>query len=98
MSTFNQPAPPTQAAHHETGKKRASRISLDYFKHGTFLDRWKSILSIVLVLLAAGYAVYALAGDHKPVSRGPVADVHASWDNNCQACHDNFSGVGVSRL
>jgi hypothetical protein len=98
MSTFNAPAPPTPAASPETGKKRASRISLDYFKHRTFLDHWKRILSLVLFFAAALYLVYVLAGDHKAVSRGPVADVHAAWDNNCQACHEDFSGVRFQRL
>src|SRR5207245_45986 len=86
MSTFNAPAPPTPAAHHETGKKRASRISLDYFKHPTLLERGKNWLSLLLLLAAVVYVGYALAGNHKTVSRGPVAGVHAAWDNNCQAC------------
>jgi hypothetical protein len=98
MSTFKVAPEPSPVASQETGKKRSSRIALDYFKHGTYLDRCKNGLALVLLVLAVAYVAFILAADRRAVSRGPVANVHAAWDNNCQACHESFSGVGLGRL
>lgn len=82
----------------ESGKQRAARIPLDYFKTGNAHDRWKWRLSLVALVVPA----WAIGGllPHGPVrdtfgetaySRGPVATVHATWDTQCNACHVPFA-------
>ena len=81
----------------ETSKQRTSRIALDYFKRPDGMTRRKRWLSvsctfIALVWLAApswdvrewpvkGLRTYELA------SHGELARAHATWDNECEACH-----------
>jgi hypothetical protein len=76
----------------ETGRQRAIRIPLDYHKHPTRLDWgrgwWALVIAAVLAL--GGVAVaWAMSGS-RGTSRGPVAAVHATWDNDCAACHESF--------
>lgn len=77
----------------ETGKKRASRIPLNYYKTPNRMERWKSKLALLALLVTAGAvgAAWVLRdGGKEFISRGPVAGVHAAWDNQCQACHADF--------
>jgi hypothetical protein len=81
----------------ETGKFRATRIPLDYYKRPDLLSRWKGRF-VVLALVAAIGGVSAaslLRSDQGAafVSRGPVAAVHATWDDNCEACHTSFRPI-----
>jgi hypothetical protein len=78
----------------ETGKQRAARIPLDYFKRPNFLERWKLWLAAIgvivpLVWLGSGM----LRGDRGTMryARGPVAAVHATWEDQCAACHMDFT-------
>lgn len=80
----------------ETGKQRAARIPLDYFKQPDRLERWKRYLlgaGVILptIWLLSGY----LESDQGRLrySRGPVADVHAMWDSSCTACHESFTPI-----
>lgn len=77
----------------ETGKQRAARIPLDYFKHPTRLERWKEWLGVIALVVSAGWLAAGLLrqdrGDLR-YSRGPVANVHQTWDANCAACHEAF--------
>jgi hypothetical protein len=78
----------------ETGKQRATRIPLDYFKRLNSLEKGKLWLALVALLAAAGWwASGFLRGDNGKLrySRGPVASVHAAWDAKCEACHVDFS-------
>ena len=76
----------------ETGKQRAARIPLDYYNHPSRLERWKDWLGLVAVLVSGGWLATGLLcqdGDRR-YSRGPVANVHQTWDANCAACHEAF--------
>src|SRR5262245_26128652 len=78
----------------ETGKERAGRVPLDYYKRPDRLERWKlglggAALAVVVVWLAGG--LLARDGGRLRWSRGPVADVHATWDATCEACHVPFT-------
>jgi hypothetical protein len=78
----------------ETGRQRASRIPLDYYKKRNPLERTKLVLAILALLGSGLWLGYLFAqGDRGRMaySRGPVASVHAAWDNKCEACHVNFS-------
>src|SRR5438552_3519931 len=85
-------APPPQ----ETGKQRASRIPLDYFKRSNLVERWKLWLTgLALVLTLAWWAsgwVSRSQGQTR-YSRGPVAAVHAAWESDCTVCHTAFQPI-----
>jgi hypothetical protein len=95
MSTA--PTPPgtfvAPAATQETGKRRASRIPLDYFKRRTGMDRWKIGGCVVALLVVCGYfawGAFRSIGEER-YSRGPVTHHHASLE--CAACHEGFTSV-----
>ena len=78
-----------------TGKQRAARIPLDYFKHPTVLDwgrGWWALAIAALVALGWAASGWLMSGQGQTYySRGPVAAVHATWDNDCMACHTAFT-------
>src|SRR5205085_10927829 len=68
----------------ETGKQRASRIPLDYYKGATRLDRWRFWSALTALVLAVSWPILALAvqgqrGGDGPASRGPVSPPRAPW-------------------
>lgn len=80
----------------ETGKQRAARIPLDYFKKPDFYAKWKNrlglgALAITIVWLSAG--LLQRGQGEMRFSRGPVAQVHAIWDAQCTACHTPFEAI-----
>jgi hypothetical protein len=80
----------------ETGKQRAIRIPLDYYKHRGPLDRWKLGLAAAALLLSIGWWASGFAFPDKGVmkySHGPVAWSHAAWESKCEACHVPFSPI-----
>src|SRR4051794_32219818 len=80
----------------ETGKQRAGRIPLDYFRTPDRLGKWKRWLGVLALLAAVAWPASAfLRGDRAELdySRGPVAAVHATWDANCNACHVPFQAI-----
>lgn len=88
----------------QTGKQRAARIPLDYFKRPDRIQRVKLWLTGLAVLGALGWwAGNLVRSDQGKLlySRGPVASVHSTWDGECAACHVSFhpigSKIGMSR-
>jgi hypothetical protein len=86
-----------------SGKQRASRIPLDYYKHPDRVVRTKRFLTLVLLAVTGVWVVsyFALAGSSTPLStsrfsHGPVASVHAKFENDCGQCHVNFSFLSGS--
>jgi predicted CXXCH cytochrome family protein len=80
----------------ETGKQRAARIPLDYFKHPDRLVRTKYQLTFLAIFAAVAFwAIGWLLGDRGRVqySHGPVNVVHAAWETNCEACHVPFEPI-----
>jgi len=84
----------------ETGKQRSQRIEIDYYRKPTDLTRLRKICIAAGLIIAGVYAVYVLAsGDPRQTSTGPVAMVHASFENDCEQCHQAFTPMdaqGVS--
>jgi hypothetical protein len=78
----------------ETGKQRAARISMDYYKDPDWIQGIKGALAVLAVLGASVWLVcgIVLPGEvgQKPYSRGPVAAVHTKWDSDCTQCHTPF--------
>jgi hypothetical protein len=67
----------------------ADKYQLDYYRQSRPARSWKwpaALGAIVLALAAAGL-LYGLLGD-RAFQAAPVAAVHASFGDNCQACHD----------
>ncbi len=80
----------------ETGKQKAARIPLDYYKRPDRLERWKNVLALAALVIAAGWAASSFVrgpDGQKVFSRGPVAKVHAMWDDKCTACHVPFRPI-----
>ncbi|MBY0524357.1 MAG: hypothetical protein K2R98_13205 [Gemmataceae bacterium] len=89
----------------ETGKQRASRIPLDYFKKPDAIQRWKLRLTVLALVVAVGWWLSGLVRSDRGnlmYSRGQVATVHAAWNAECNACHEPFRPIGgnagVSKL
>ncbi len=83
-------------AFQESGKQRATRIQLDYYKKSTYLDRTKSTLALICLLGAVGWMALVYAQGEKgqaAFSRGQVTKFHAAWNNNCTVCHSDFEPI-----
>ena len=93
----------------ETGKRRRSRIELEYYRATDRFTLWRRWLCAAAVLGAAAWlATSAIAsrsaGPHvwsleptKLASKGPLAQPHAIWDSTCAACHHSFAPINGSR-
>jgi hypothetical protein len=80
----------------EAGKPQPARIPLNYFTQGDPLRRWKVILTIAAALAAAAWWLSGFLqsdGGRLRYSRGPVAAVHAMWDEDCGRCHTSFHPI-----
>jgi hypothetical protein len=75
-----------------TVKQRAVRIPLDYFQRRSGLDRWKGGLAAVAGATALGYVAWSAigSGGASHYSPGPLAAVHAMWNDRCEVCHQSF--------
>ena len=79
----------------ETGKQRAARIPLDYFRRPNRLEQGKLWLAVLAAVAAGGAALRMWSADgrqrwHAP---GPVSLVHAALENDCSACHVPFAPI-----
>src|SRR5688572_22095619 len=78
-----------------TGKEKASRIPLDYHRHADSLIRTRLQLAAAATVLALAYVAWGFiapsgAAQH---SHGAVAAVHATWETQCSACHQDFAPI-----
>ncbi|HEY2410951.1 MAG TPA: multiheme c-type cytochrome [Pirellulaceae bacterium] len=77
----------------ETGKQRSLRVPLDHYRRPNPLVRGKYWLSAIFAVVAVAYVVWLMlptAASQQHVSPGPLAAAHASWNNDCAACHQYF--------
>lgn len=86
----------------ETGKLRAARIPLDYYKKPNRLERWKGrflALGVLAALLWWGASSLLRSDQGRSLyDRGPVAAVHATWEDKCDACHESFRPISTEAL
>lgn len=76
-----------------------SPILLHYFKRPNAAARWKRWLVSVALVLPLGWLTAGwFQGDRGRLrySRGPLAEVHATWDDQCAACHVAFTPINHS--
>lgn len=91
-----------------TQKAVAGRIDLNYHRRWHPWRATRVTLVVLCALLAAGWVAYAsIARDPRNPSRftltdrihnpGPVARAHASFENDCRACHDGSTPDGSAQ-
>jgi predicted CXXCH cytochrome family protein len=94
--------PATPPAPLQTGKGRASRIPLDYFKSLNGLEKTKLVVTAVAVLAAGAWLAWGAfapgGGGSMRYSHGPVSLAHADIETNCEACHKPFSPISEQNL
>lgn len=79
-----------------TSKQRASRIPLDYHRHADGIRASRQVLTALAALVAVGLVIgTAISRDWHAaaISPGPVARVHATWEQKCSACHESFEPI-----
>ena len=79
----------------ETGKQRAKRIDPRVLEGSRWLERGRFILAGVAALVAIGWWGVGMQFRRADAwaSPGPVAAVHATWANDCNACHTDFKPI-----
>src|SRR2546423_2688198 len=85
----------------ESAKKRSLRVPLDHYEQPDPLVRAKWKLSIIAAALATAYVVWLLIGGkagQKQASPGRLAAAHASWNDDCLACHKSFQPLRSDAL
>lgn len=83
-----------------TGKVRAKRITLHYFKQPHLWRRWKLGLSLLAPLLAGAWLLtFAARGDQRIYNSGPLSTAHAMLATDCGACHQpaRSASTGLAR-
>ncbi len=84
----------------ETGKERSQRIQIDYYRQRTDLHRFRNLCIAIGLFGALGYAGYVAFAGRGHVSTGPIASVHAAFEDDCQQCHRALTPIssGGSKL
>jgi hypothetical protein len=92
------PASPDNLLPPDEAKRRTARIETDYLRRQSAFEVWKGRLVLIAALGAIGWIAIAALADREQqlASRGPVAHAHAIWENNCQACHIDFTPISGS--
>ena len=80
-----------------SGKSRAQRIRLDYFRGRSHLQRNRRIAVLVASVAAVSYLAWiGLApGGTGHLSSGRVSAAHASFEQNCALCHVDFVPIAA---
>jgi len=93
----------------ETGKRRGSRIELDYYRGWDAFYKWRAWLCLLVIVAVAGWVgIEGLASRDRArgvrsaepsqlASKGPLARPHAMWDSSCTVCHQPFTPINPSR-
>jgi len=75
----------------------------DYFRQPDWIRRTKHWLALVALGLSVGWLVFDRIAPSRAAythTHGPLADPHAAFDANCEACHRGYTGsdFGVRSL
>ena len=86
----------------QTGKDRAIRIPLDYYKSLNGIEKAKLGLTVIACILTVGWLVWGAVaepgGGSMRYSRGPVSSAHEKMDSDCMQCHTAFSPISEQNL
>src|SRR5439155_18278095 len=85
----------------ESAKQRSLRVPLDHYEQPDSLVRAKWKLSIAVGTITAAYVSWLLIGGRmgqKQASPGRLAAAHASWNEDCLACHQSFQPLRADAL
>jgi predicted CXXCH cytochrome family protein len=78
------------ALERELSKQRSARFAVTNPKRPNKLQRWKTFLVALAALVSVAWLASAFALPDAGVqrySRGPLTEVHAQWDQQCDVCH-----------
>jgi hypothetical protein len=76
-------------------KKLAQRIDLNYFKRLYPIPRWRRILTVALLGVAALWLGWDILGNQRRAfSAGPLSPSHARSTGDCAACHAGQTALG----
>jgi hypothetical protein len=88
-------------------KGRAQRIPLDYYKKPDGIQKAKLGLAVLALILSIGWWASGLEFRGNQVetgargllrySKGPLASVHETWNDKCDACHRPFTPIDGKR-
>lgn len=84
------------APRRQTGKQRAVRIPLDYYRTRDAMGRWRFAMVGLAPLVALGWWFgnsLLPGGTDRTVNHGPVWAGHAMWENDCESCHRPFTPI-----
>jgi hypothetical protein len=76
-----------------SSREQAARIDRGYFKRANALQaarRWLVCGGIALAVAWCAWGAIDVPAHHSP---GPVAAVHATWEQDCEACHVPLSPI-----
>ena len=76
-----------------TSREQVSRIDRSYFHQLSSLQRGRRWLIGVAVVFGIGWCAWGAIDVPRHHSPGPVATVHAKWENDCAACHVPLSPI-----
>jgi hypothetical protein len=88
-ASSNNLLPPNEA------KRRTARIETDYLARRSPTEIWKRRLVWMAAAIPIGWFAIAALTDREQrlASRGPISHSHAIWENDCQACHVDFTPI-----
>lgn len=76
-----------------TSREQAARIDRGYFKRANGLQRARRWLVVGGIVAAAAWCAWGAIDVPAHHSPGPVAAVHATWEQDCEACHVPLSPI-----
>ena len=85
--------PDPRAGRSSTSRHQAARIDRGYFKRPNPLQRARRWLVAGGLTLAAAWCAWGAIDVPAHHSPGPVAAVHATWEQDCEACHVPLSPI-----
>ena len=77
----------------ETSRGHASRIDRSYYTRTAPLLRGRRWLMFLAFVAALGWSAWALTDKSHQLAPGAVVAAHATWENDCQACHVPLSPI-----
>jgi predicted CXXCH cytochrome family protein len=82
-------------ARQRTQKLVSKRIDLSYFKRPHALRTGRKAATWVIAVLAIAFVAWFSMGSSDFANNpGPLTSAHATWTNNCNACHDGGGQSG----